>query len=56
MMSQFVHGLEPIQGGLLLGLMTIFFMSVFIGYFMWVVPKSRTPEFEAASLLPLEDD
>lgn len=42
--------------GLIRGLITVIVFVLFIGIWVWSWSRKRKQSFEAASLLPLEDD
>lgn len=47
---------EGSDGGLLMGVMTIVFFAVFVGWALWAWSPALRGEMEAASRLPLDDD
>ncbi len=56
-MNAILHqGAATAQGGVLLGITTVAFMTVFLGYALWVLSSRSRAEFDAAARLPLEDD
>lgn len=50
------EGASTADGGLMLGITTIAFMMVFLGYALWVLSSRSRAELDAAAQLPLEDD
>lgn len=42
--------------GWLLGVMTLFFIAVFVGFFIWAYAPWRRDAMYAASMLPFDDD
>jgi len=42
--------------GLFRGLITALLLVLFLGIWAWTWSRKRRPDFEAASMLPLEDD
>ena len=56
-MGQVMHGIVmDSAASLLLGATTLSFMLFFIGFILWMLPAARTAQFEAASMLPLEEE
>jgi cbb3-type cytochrome oxidase subunit 3 len=46
---------DAMQSGLLMGLMTAFFLVFFLGWTWWAYRPSAASDMEAASRMPLDD-
>lgn len=43
------------QMGWLLGIMTVVFLAVFVGWFLWAYDPGRKKDMEAAARMPFND-
>jgi cbb3-type cytochrome oxidase subunit 3 len=55
-MRQILHGAAVDGGGDLLGLGLVFFLAVFLGAAFWAFAGRRTTEFQAAAMLPFDEE
>ena len=46
---------ELVQGGTLMGLMTVFFLLFFVGWTLWAYNPNRKHELDEAAQLPFGD-
>lgn len=46
---------DTVQGGMLMGIMTVLFLAFFIGWIIWAYSPARKQAFDEAARIPFTD-